>query len=78
MTTMPHLPYSPDLALATVFASPDEKALQTEIYFLMWKRGNKQKKTAVAPEGMRIGKFKSHFEQWKQCIASNEVYFEGD
>ena len=57
--------------------------------FLRWKTskgnvlpcGKSETKNGKSTEGIKIDKFKNHFEQWKKslnrCITSNGEYFEG-
>ena len=82
MIPVPHPPYLPDLApINFFFCIPWIKRVLKGKCFADLEEI--KQKMAEALKGIKIGKFKKCFEQWKKkhfdrCIASNGEYFEGD
>ena len=76
INTVPHYPYSPDLAPCDFWIFPKLRGCRYEIIEEMKEAVTKVIHTLTQADVH--GAFKKLLERWKKCIAAGGDYFEGD
>ena len=65
MTSMPHLPYSPNLATSDLSPPQMKKVLKGKCFADV---EEVKPKMVEALKGIKIGDFKNHFKQWENVL----------